>query len=236
MNKRLIFVLVLTLAVSKGFAQDLLKSKEEIVLNLNSSDKNVRELKQAFPIYRNGIEDMFVTLHCCVRESYLNPPDKVQIWKNVNGYNATDNEKKYQLIYEFNAEGEGLDYIENVAEFTFKEDKFIKIEKVYYGSGHQTDIKIIHITSSGELKDVMIESATDHYLGLLGAGEFIGKGEIRDFKDNSMLFSFLIYNKGDANCCPTGGSVTGQYKLVKTRIDNEEIFKLTVDTIHRNKE
>lgn len=59
-----------------------------------------------------------------------------------------------------------------------------------------------------------IEYSVQPFYSVLPKGLNVWKGPSIDFND-SLKFIRSIWKETDANCCPTGGSITGNYKIVK---------------------
>ena len=61
----------------------------------------------------------------------------------------------------------------------------------------------------------------------LGRGEGVCKGEVNQFSDDCLYFSFYIWNMNDRNCCPTAGKVTETYRMREFRPGAGE-YEMTV--------
>jgi hypothetical protein len=98
-------------------------------------------------------------------------------------------------------------------------EQLMLITERFYGTGGLTQ-EHIFTTSSGEefapdlkLNEVEFISAAESFKDHLERDESILKGVGNTFTDDGLFFNFEIYKGGDANCCPSGGKVTGTYKL-----------------------
>jgi len=106
--------------------------------------------------------------------------------------------------------------------FTFSSagQDFILIERSY---GQLHDFEAYHITERCKLSKVELTMAYSLYKDSLDQGQYISKGEQLKNVDGDLIYSFSIWNKHDANCCPTGGSISGVYEITK----GNGRFKLT---------
>jgi hypothetical protein len=54
-----------------------------------------------------------------------------------------------------------------------------------------------------------------------------------DFHGSKLDFGENIYNRDDPTCCPTGGNVTGTYKIIEDARQRPTIWKIVVATTKR---
>ncbi|MFA5261638.1 MAG: hypothetical protein WC450_10455 [Candidatus Omnitrophota bacterium] len=82
------------------------------------------------------------------------------------------------------------------------------------------------------LKEVKVISPADTYRSQLKDGEDIRTGVRSRFSKEGLYFEFYIWNKDDANCCPSAGKVNGTYKLVRDE-NNEGDLTIVAHEFHR---
>lgn len=73
------------------------------------------------------------------------------------------------------------------------------------------------------LKEVKVISPADTYRPQLKEGEDIRTGVRSRFSKEGLYFEFYIWNRDDANCCPSAGKVNGTYKLVRDENNNGDL-------------
>jgi hypothetical protein len=54
-----------------------------------------------------------------------------------------------------------------------------------------------------------------------------------DFHGGKLEFGENIYNRDDPTCCPTGGEITGTYKIIDDARQRPPIWKIVVDSTKR---
>jgi len=124
------------------------------------------------------------------------------------------------------------------AHFRFGGKRFIDFPMELPGTGHFRLDEIDVLTPGDELQQVAFEHAPDGYAAKLAAGEGVWKGELNTFADDDLQFQFYIWKDGDRNCCPSGGAVTGKYKVVgadvyDAKYDYWPQLKIVADSFQR---
>lgn len=92
-------------------------------------------------------------------------------------------------------------------------ERLVAITELFPGTSDRRAEHLFLFRSSGDLVQVEFVPAPTAYATRLAPGEGVWKGEQNAFGDEGMTFSFFIWREGDANCCPSAGSVTGAYVL-----------------------
>jgi HEAT repeat protein len=81
--------------------------------------------------------------------------------------------------------------------------------------GYRSRTDQLFAIDRSELQPVEIESPPQWYKSKLGPQEQVWFLAANWFSNDKLEFAFNIWNADDAICCPTGGRVTGTYRLVK---------------------
>ena len=134
-------------------------------------------------------------------------PDKLNIWKTVHG--------GYRLFKSEDSGGGGDSYHEKPFVFHKSGETFLYCQLNYYGTGHYHDDSIYVLNRDRELQPVEFIPAPDGCEKVLHKDEYVAQGVQNEFSDHSLSFSFGIWRTHDGNCCPSGGSVEGTYKVQK---------------------
>ena len=78
--------------------------------------------------------------------------------------------------------------------------------------------RVLHIDEGeDQFQPVEIESPEDWYKGKLAPSETVRQPGRNFFSDGGLEFEFQIWKSNDQDCCPTGGLVTGTYKIVSAQ-------------------
>lgn len=104
---------------------------------------------------------------------------------------------------------------ERVIRFRQKGEPFVYGSTAPEGSGGFTTEAIFWIAPDGGVHRVDSEQAERACENKVKDGEFLlaGGPEILLFSNGALRFEFLIANKGDPNCCPTAGRMSGTYRI-----------------------
>jgi hypothetical protein len=208
------------------FAQNN-KSLDDILKPIMYSDESsiVMELKWKIIFTSKSNDEFLVSIHGGGKN--YNAPFTASIYKkNIDGYK--------QIRY-FETNGDGLFLEPN--HFLFQSSnsadtvEIIHFSELTYGTGNFIKEHMFSISSTGELSEVEFMPAPKSYKDKLKKGEGIWKGEMNQFSDNGLSFTFHIWNDNDANCCPTAGKVTGSYTIEK--IDDNK-FKIEASSFQRH--
>jgi HEAT repeat protein len=209
-------------------AEDRLYSKEEIIQDIPPDDDHkfplqVDSMQQTKG--RNGVP-IVVT-----RRRGKDRPDRITIWKQDGDL--------YRRLNIMQVEDAEIASYELPDIFRYNGDNFIHITLVYSGTAHSVTESVFAIRSDNTLAEVLFPNIVGEKVQLK-PGEGVWKGVSTRLSDDKLEFEYFIWNEGDANCCPTAGSVTGTLKVSKqTRLDEtghalREEWIVSVDTAVRH--
>lgn len=127
--------------------------------------------------------------------------------------------------------------------FTIDQYSFVNLSTEPSGSGGFVREVIYWLAPDRSLHEVRFQPASEIYENMLASGEIVLSGGEKEFfvDGNAMRFQFWLAEPGDPHCCPTGGSVTGTYKLSgspdydSVRRQYQANFVVTVDQLHHSK-
>ena len=99
--------------------------------------------------------------------------------------------------------------------FKLNEYTFVNISTEPAGSGGFVADSIYFLAPDGSMHEVPFQQASEIYEQLAASDQTILTGGEREFyvEDSTMKFAFWIAQPGDPHCCPSGGPVTGTYRL-----------------------
>lgn len=97
--------------------------------------------------------------------------------------------------------------------FTWRGQAFLHLSVLLSGTGAIHDDEVLHLSTTGDLTPVAFVQAPEALASRLAPGEGVWKGAFYEFADDELGFEFFVWKKGDGNCCPTGGRITGHYVL-----------------------
>jgi HEAT repeat protein len=138
-------------------------------------------------------------------------PDELNIWKKEDS--------GYRLLETFlTDEGDYHGHFDDPIFFRLEGDRFIYIQNNSSGNGGYHDDSIYFVTDRQDLQHVDFNPSFSECKSLLHDGEVILNGVVNDIEDDKLSFSFGIWEKEDAHCCPSGGEIDGTYKLEKNTI------------------
>lgn len=195
-------------------------SKDETVGSISGDSLYPGELQYAVTDWLSQTK-VFVAIHGGSEGSL----SRAAIYKE----NFQDGNRGYQLLKRL--DGGETSYFEPprlIKRATQGPAEMIHIRQVGWGTAHITWDFLFVTGRDGGLKQLEIEDpilAFKRKYGLM-KGQGVWKGVQNDFSLDEFIFGFHIWNPGDANCCPTGGQVTGTYRI------NGDRDKLVVDEIH----
>lgn len=106
-----------------------------------------------------------------------------------------------------------LGHIEEPTRFEHDGHTFIQVTIRFSGTGGLREDHILRVAPNSTLERVEFIQAPEWFSGRLAPGEGIWKGASYTFSDAELSFEFPVWNKNDANCCPTAGRVTGTYSI-----------------------
>lgn len=98
----------------------------------------------------------------------------------------------------------------SVAQFQYGGIVYIHIMRLWEGTGFQHEDKYFRAGKGGLVPLKTPQGLPVH----LAAKEGVWKGSALHLTDDHLDFQFWIWNEGDANCCPTAGTVIGTYTIV----------------------
>jgi hypothetical protein len=158
-------------------------------------------------------------------------PDRITIWKQDGDL--------YRRVNMMQVEDAEIASYELPDIFRYNGDNFIHVTLVYSGTGHSVTESVFAIRSDNTLAEVVFPNVVGVNVELK-PGEGVWKGVSTRLSDDKLEFEYDIWNEGDANCCPTAGSVTGTLKISKQiRLDEtshalREEWIVTADTAVRH--
>ena len=211
--------------LNHAFAERLY-SKNEIVSTIEPQDGMGEPLELIYAAEERIYDGkkLFVTMHREVKKYF--PKHIVAVYREQKG--------GYKLLQKFNTSG----YFLRPQFFWIDVGKsgsrchLFHVTEVEYGTGHFNKEHIFSINVSGDLVKVEFTPASSTYQTRLNPNEGIWKGEVNKFSEQGLFFEFYIWNKGDANCCPSGGKVTGEYKIVETEFGSQR-YKIFANKFKR---
>jgi len=134
------------------------------------------------------------------------PRETLLLWvKNAVGY---------ELAYKLES-GPGEVFSKPVL-FSASNYTFLNISTEPNGSGGFVADQFFWFAPDGSVHAVEFQQASEVYEQLAKSDEIILTGGEKEFfyDEDQMRFEFWLAREGDPHCCPSGGSVTGTYKLV----------------------
>lgn len=220
---------MLLLPVPNAFAQMSqyqFWSKQDIVCSVpNYEGVGDLELQWAFPQYSNTGIGLYYTVHSSssgdIASIYLSVHEKgLILLRQVKSTVGRIVKPEYTI---YKPPGEGIsDY------------RLIRITEHYPGTGSfsKESIFLAQIPDISKwqppvedmLTEVKFVPPQQTFAPLLGEGQGVWKGEVNTFEEEALKFRFFVWNSGDANCCPSGGTVRGTYKVTKRVVDRVERF------------
>ncbi len=224
----LIFVIILIPFCPPACADSSVISPEDAVrpfeiVDPNNQEKIMLEFKSSSRQNSLRGEELFVTIHSnglvtMVRIFSQKDNALILLKEWVSSYtevirpnffyvNPDGDDHPVQMIQMIeNSNGSGVGAVEHVFEVVF--------------DGHL------------RLKDAALGSAVEGYQPYLQAGESIRQDVYTKFTDEGLFGVFYIWNTEDANCCPSGGKVFVEYKVVRDKT-RENSLSLLPDTFER---
>jgi hypothetical protein len=120
----------------------------------------------------------------------------------------------YELVYKLES-GPGEIFTKPVL-FSIATYSFLNVSTEPNGSGGFVADQFLWFAPDGTVHPVEFQQASEVYEHLAKSNEVILTGGEKEFfyDDNQMKFEFWLARQGDPHCCPSGGTVTGTYKLV----------------------
>jgi hypothetical protein len=146
-------------------------------------------------------------------------------------------DRGYELAYKLES-GLGELFSKPVL-FTISKNNFVNISTEPNGSGGFVADQFLWFAPDGTVHALDFQQASEVYEHLAKSDEVILTGGEKEFfyDEDQMKFEFWLARRGDAHCCPSGGTVTGTYKLVgDSKYDSftrkyKAHFQITVDHI-----
>lgn len=113
----------------------------------------------------------------------------------------------------------------------------LQLTEKIYGTGSFTSEHVFEIRPEAEglgLRPIAYVPAPRTFAAHLNPGEAVWKGENNQFSSRGLEFEFYIWRTAvDGNCCPSGGRVTGEYKLVSQEAVTGSGYRIEMDTFER---
>jgi HEAT repeat protein len=217
-----------------AFKEPRTYSKAEIVASIppDNNHQYPTELKYSVPI-----GEFLATVHAA-NEGV----DHLALWKKIgdNKYQRlfvqeTGSENRFEKPEVFSSKvlvtGQGKEHYDTALFLN------LPLRRVW-GDGEGIDDNVF-VLDHDQLRPVAIADAEMDSKQLHRDETVWNGGLVNGFKDNDLGFGYTIWNNKDAHCCPTGGEVTGSYKVVKEmHYDAEKKdwvanWKMVVDTAER---
>jgi hypothetical protein len=180
-------------------------TKEEMIASI-PSDENHKfslQLESLTPFAGINGTPMLVALH-----RGKDGADRLTVWRQEGD--------KYRLLKLLEGpETPDMGMFDTINVFHYQGYPFLHIRFLYSGTGgfSKENVFALNLDNSLESAKMNTEPKVE-----LRPGEGVWKGVMNRFSDNLLSFEYYIWNKGDANCCPAAGRVTGTYKLTKEPI------------------
>jgi hypothetical protein len=162
---------------------------------------------------------LFVTVH-----AGKDRPDRLVFWKKAG-------KDQYQQDKVISSEEDyvGLgDHFE--APFAFES----AYQHIRDGSTQQTGFFVdVPVTGWRTQEDNVFVIENDQLVPVQIDSPYGGPAGGNDFHGGKLVFGENIYNRDDATCCPTGGEVSGTYKIVEDSRQTPAVWKIVVATTER---
>lgn len=154
--------------------------------------------------YKYSAAGLMVTVHSIGTERQ--PQDVLIVW-NVK-------DKAYEPVHIMESmSGETFD---RPLLFSMQDLRFLNIATEPSGSGGFVTDTILWLAPDGTLHPVEFEQASLVFEAMEASDQVVQSGGENEFffQDDTMKFEFTIATQGDPHCCPSGGVVSGNYKLI----------------------
>ena len=198
-------------------------TREQIKAQIPADDEYMYPLRffYIFPVTKGPAADarLFLTLH-----TGKDRPDRLVIWKKLGPDSYLQKKTMYtsdELLddrferpFTFSAK---YDYVTDKG--TSQKDGFFFDVPI---SGWRREEDNIFVVEGDEAIPVSLDSP---YGSPTGAN---------DFRGGKLEFSENVYDKYDPTCCPTGGEITGTYKIVEDATKTPPLWKIVVATTGRH--
>jgi hypothetical protein len=198
-----------------------LYSRKQIIAPIAPDSEYMYPLTFAFivPITRGAAADarLFVTVH-----AGQDRPDRLVFWKKVG-------DDQYQQVKIMYSEEEDYHF---ERPFTFDSAyQHISDSGITQQSGFFVDVPVtgwrmhednVFVVEGEQLSQVQIDSPY---------GSPTGEN---DFHGGKLEFGENVYNRDDPTCCPTGGTITGAYKIIEDVRQRPAAWKIVVATTKRS--
>jgi|GEM_PF-2241775 len=233
MIREKILILTLTLFGFKIYGQELKKifidstyKRSDIVLDRLSDDQDTLKicyLNEFYPNYSKGCK-IIVTHHRS--NEGVSGYEEINFYEEINGKITLRNQLKkisYEPYY-----FEPPFYFKYNIDNTNDLEEFVIIRASYPGTGYLSEDHIFKLsTDDGKSYKIdKIEYEIQPFDSILKKGQCVCKGHILNYFHENYNLNFVtpIWNEDDANCCPNGGEIIGNYKLIK--LNNKYYFKI----------
>lgn len=239
MNKLIIILLLFTsLLFSTELMIDSVYTMDEILISrqgINGADMILQDYEKA-----KGFENELIIITHHIgggSESTIYQDEEICFYYTTGNYYYNSPGNKLKLVYRIRKEKPtyffiNYRYIEPVFKLDEGKGKYVIVTTFYPGTGHFTSLEMYELVDKwkGYVKKINVEF--DDFKQFLKEDQSYYKGYDIDF-DNNYSFKRNIYNKGDANCCGTGGRVEGNFKLVRKGTEKEPVIFFQFDNVQR---
>ena len=202
-----------------------LYSRKQIVAPIPADAEYMYPLRLVYivPIAKKGAAaetKIFVTLHAGKDRA-----DRLVIWKKV----GEDQYQQEKVMYS-EEEYEGLGY-HYKRPFTFvAKYQHIGDKDTSQRNGFFFDVPI---TGWRFNDDNIFVVENDHAVPVVIESGNRGPAGGSDFHGGKLVFDENVYNRDDPTCCPTGGKITGTYKIIEDARQTPAVWKIVEATRKR---
>lgn len=128
----------------------------------------------------------------------------------------------------------GASFIDTAYVFHFGGRGFLRIAEGFYGTGAAVLEHVFTLDSAGRLAAVPVMDSTERFAPLLRAGEYLAGGRFTAIADDRIEYQIWVYDRGDANCCPSAGTIRAHYRIVgdthSLRVEPDSVWREAIKT------
>lgn len=108
----------------------------------------------------------------------------------------------------------GSSFIDTAYVFRFGGRGYLRIAEGFYGTGAAVLEHVFTFDSTGRLIGVPVVDSNERFATLVRAGEYLAGGRFTVIADDRIEYQIWVYDRGDANCCPSAGTIYARYHIV----------------------
>lgn len=124
----------------------------------------------------------------------------------------------------------GTSFIDTAYVFRFGGRGFLRIAEGFYGTGAAVLEHVFTFDSTGRLIGVPVVDSNERFATLVQAGEYLAGGRFTVIADDHIEYQIWVYGRGDANCCPSAGTIRARYHIVG---DTRTSLRVEPDSVWR---